>query len=228
MLMGLLHLASYILYLNGGFYYLYYNLLNRYNPIFYNLELEDKMYVVKNFTKSTILCFLGLISTSWLYDLINDGEWRNDRIHLIGSLYASTDIAGLIFVPNLPRRTKIHHSVVLFFGLLNLTLDYRNDGIHRALIVLTYFSIIPYLVNTLLGLRRLGFPQLKARLAFVSLIIYSICVGINFTYQNLYTLFYSQTIIALKMAYLFLYYLILYDDVKLLHYLYRVGFSFNK
>lgn len=218
----LVKLGGLVIYGNGGLYYMYYNLLMRRNAIFRGLEIERQMYVIKNLTKSTFLFLLAIISTPWVYELVTIGNWENHRIKFIGSVYVSTDIAGLLFVPDLPKTTKIHHTIVFFLGMMNILVDYQQDGIHRALIALTYFSILPYLVNTLLGLRFLGFPELKQNLALISYWVYGASIIINCSYQNIYTIFYCQSWFLVRIVYLCLYYMILYDDLKLLSYLYRV------
>lgn len=222
-LVQLLYLCGFIFIGNGFLYLVYYQLLERYNQKFRELKRNQKFYVLKNLSKSTMLVGLAIFTTPQLYELIQTHVWLNDQITLMGHIYVSTDVAGLLFVPKLPFTTQLHHTVVFICGIANILVDYNQPGIHRALISLTYFSILPYLVNTLLGLRYLGLPRLKKKLAVVCCVIYGICITINCIIQHAYVFYYSEDYIFIRLIYLVLYHIIFYDDRKLMVYLYKVA-----
>tara|TARA_R100001163_G_C5054382_1_gene190924 strand:- start:351 stop:1208 length:858 start_codon:yes stop_codon:yes gene_type:complete len=216
---------------NGGFYVFYYTILYKFNRNFRKLSHRRRLYDVKNITKATILSFLTFYLTPHVYDMITTGKWDNDIITYFGNVYVSTDLAGLLFVRDLPNLTKIHHTVVLCLGIFSICVDYGVSGIHRNLIALTYFSIIPYLVNCLLGTKDLRFPSVIYKwLAIISSIMYAICITINFLYQHITILFYSEDLLLVRIAALIIYHLIFMDDRNLMYWLFKVAKNpkFNK
>lgn len=210
--------------LNTSLYMIYYYLLVSYNQKFRELKWEQKIYVIKNFTKATLLCYLTYFSTKIIYDVLVLKHWDNDDMTLAGLIYVSTDVSGLLFVPNLPTTTKIHHIMVSAIGFFTIIQDFRQPGIQGSFVGLAYFSVIPYLVNFLLGLRHLGFPVLKKQIAKLAGAIYALCIVANIIYQHVYTIYFSQAYYLTMGLYLLGYYLaILRDDFKLLQYLYYAG-----
>ena len=125
-----------------------------------------------------------------------------------------------------PVTTQLHHTVVTFCAIANILVDYQNPGIHRAMIFLAYCSMVPYLVNTLLGMRPLGFPKLKKHLAQIAAFIYAISIMCNCLYQHYYVIF-SGDYLILRGLYLVLYWIILHDDLILLNYLTFIGFQLD-
>lgn len=222
----LIVLASFVLIANPLFYAFFYYLLINKNEKFKDLSYETRRYVIKNLSKSVFLCFLSIYSVPSLLELVRTGIWPNGKIRFLGNIYCATDIAGLLFVPNLPFTTQLHHTVVTFCAIANILVDYQKPGIHRAMIFLAYCSMVPYLVNTLLGMRPLGFPKLKKRLAKIASVIYAISIACNCTYQHYYVIF-SGDYLVLRGLYLVLYWIILHDDLILLNYLTFVGFQFD-
>ena len=123
-----------------------------------------KKYTVKNLSKSCLLLYILITLSPTIYDIIFNGVWNNNRVYFYGILYASTDVTGLLVVPNLATATKVHHITVLIFSTLNIISNHEVNGLHRALIVLGFFSVIPYIVNTYLGLRHLETPYIKNKI----------------------------------------------------------------
>ena len=148
-----------------GFYHLLFcQISNRYRDLSY----DRRFYIVKNISKSTMLVLLLLCSTPCIYQGLVWDNWDNNRVHLIGSVYVSTDVTGLLTVPNLATTTKLHHCCVLVLGMVNLLSDYGQEGLHRALISLTYFSMIPYVVNAYLAVRWLVNERPKRQLGLIT------------------------------------------------------------
>lgn len=187
------------------------------------LSHADKRYVVKNLSKSGVLLGLLLTILRPLWNMLIYNQWDNEIIAIIGTVYASTDLTGLIFVPNLPRATKIHHTCVMIIATINVFMDYTQDGLHRAFISLTVLSMIPYLVNTYLGMRHLEGAKLKQWIIKICLWVYSVSVLFNCFLQHAYVFWlvpdYSLHRCVIKAAYLMIYYFILNDDIKLIKYL---------
>ena len=209
---------------NGLGYLFYYWFLSRYNSSFNELTYERKLYNVKNITKATFLAYLTIYTSPNIYTLIRTGVWNNDLITWMGHIYVSTDIAGLFFVRELPKLTRIHHSIVFFLGTMSILADYGKPGIHRNLVALTYFSIIPYSVNCLLGTKDLQFhPEFYRWLAVWSSFIYGICIACNFIYQHISIFFYNNDWWPIRFGYLAIYHLIFLDDRNLMMWLYKVA-----
>ena len=171
-------------------------LINYINPNELNLTDYKIKYVVKNIWKSCILFF----------------------ILIFGTLYSSLDISGLIFVRGLPTATVIHHCVVGILGSLNLLVDYSISGYYRSIIIYTYFSIIPFLVNFYLGYRYISTNRDRIKkIASYSYKIYTFSLVTNILCQIIFFIYqeYSNYIFV----YIALYALILYDDIKLIKFL---------
>lgn len=224
------HPSKYIvfLFLMVGINYICYlildNLLKRHSMKYKIIEFHDKRYVVKNLTKSMILLILILAGLPGFWTMIVTGTWNNDLVHTIGTIYVSTDVSGLIFVPRLPKETLIHHTCVVILGTVNVFMDYSVNGLHRALISLTILSMVPYLVNTYLGMRHLEGTTIKRCIVGICLWVYSASVVVNLILQHLYVFylvpgFLNPWILCKKIAYLAIYYSILNDDIKLIRYL---------
>lgn len=219
---------------NGVLYILYHLLLLRYSNTYPFLNYNQRSYVIKNLSKSTILAYISshiyLIFSTIILD-----KWNNSTTTYLGNLYISTDIMGLIFVPSLSADTVRHHFVVCFLGLINNICNYENPGIHRAMVILTIFSTFPYTVNTSLGIRhlKLKYEYFVSWLLRLSMALYIACIFSNFIYQLSYVIFTasfsitqqltgdnpdSYKLIIYDLLFLSCYYVILLDDISLVQY----------
>lgn len=212
---------------NGIGYLTYYVILNQLNPHFPQLEHRQKMRTLKNLTKATILAYLTIYTTPHIWAIYKTGVWDNDLVTWIGNVYVSTDLAGLFYVGNsLPKLTKIHHTVVFFLGIMNILADYSQPGTHRNMVILAYFSLIPYSVNCLLGTKDLRFPSLFYRILGVwSSILYGLCITVNFIFQHINILHYNQDHWQIRYGFLAIYYLILLDDLNLMKWLVKISIN---
>jgi len=184
------------------------------------LSQNKQKYVIKNLTKSIILFFLIFLTIPCLWNMIFYDIWDNHDIHLLGTIYVSTDLSGLLFVPDLPMTTIIHHCSVLVIGCINILMDYNQPGLHRAFISLTILSMIPYLVNTFLAMRYLENTAYNKNILYICLGLYSTSVMLNVCLQHYHVFFLVPRVgIYYKALYLLLYYTILNDDIKLIRYL---------
>lgn len=205
--------------LNRLQYFVIEKLMEKYMNNYDLLENYQIKYIVKNLTKSATLLIILMLSAPSIYSIIN-GIWINKPLWILGSLYVSTDLTGLIFVPKLPKPTRIHHTIVGIFGLCNISVDYTKNGLHRALFVLCILSAVPYLVNTYLGLRYLENNNVQRKIVDICLFTYANSVIANVIFQYLY-IFKWTTFHYVSVIYFVLYNLILYDDIKLIKYLYH-------
>ena len=177
-----------------------------------------KKYIIKNIWKSAVLFFMVIISTFYFIEGFINDKWYNVFFYIFGTLYTSLDISGLIYVKGLPLATKLHHIVVGIFGILNLIVDYNKSGYYRSILIYTYFSMVPFLVNFYLGYRYIFNDEKKLKLIaklshnfyLYSLILNILCQIVFFILQE-----FSLTMII----YIMLYSLILYDDIKLIKFL---------
>ena len=213
------------------FLYLFFHwFLTQFNTRYPTLNYDRKCYVVKNLTKSFLLAMFGIFFTPVLYRYLKYHQFSDWELTAYGCLYTSTDLTGLLVVPNLPMTTKIHHTVVTLLGFTTIFLvDFHKFGLSHAFIPLTYLSVIPYLVNTLLAFRFIAYPLVNRWLARLSLIIYALSIALNFGFQHYFVFWLlpsfspNQSIDWTHWFYLIVvYYLaILRDDLKLLSYLYN-------
>lgn len=138
----------------GSTYYPLKYYLNRYSN-FKELKDEKKMYVSKNIIKSGILSYLSVILSYQLYNLLIGNEINQIMFKFYGAMYVGNDLAGLLFVNNLPSTTKFHHmSTILLYTIL-CTFDINKYPICRMMSIYTIFSCYPFMVNSYLGLRYL-------------------------------------------------------------------------
>ena len=177
-----------------------------------------KKYIIKNIWKSAVLFFLLVISTFYFIEGFLYDKWYNVFFYIFGTLYTSLDISGLIYVKGLPLATKIHHVVVGILGSLNLLVDYNKSGYYRSILIYTYFSIVPFLVNFYLGYRYIYNDEKKLKLiAKLSYKIYLYSLILNILCQIVF--FILQEFSLTMIIYIMLYSLILYDDIKLIKFL---------
>lgn len=175
-------------------------------------------YIVKNIFKSLILCILFLCTTLPMVDGFFNDQWSNLSFHFYGTIYTSLDLSGLIYVAGLPYETTVHHMVVCVLGFLNLLSDYRMNGYYRSMLIYSYFSIVPFIVNFFLGYRYLEKDIKKLNyLALISYYVYAVSLFLNMLSQILF--FLSEPFHFSIVVYLFLYYHIFKDDLKLISFL---------
>lgn len=188
-----------------------------------SLENRHKtLYTLKNLSKSMILWFIVFAAIPCVWNVAIYDKWDNTTMFVLGTLYTSTDLTGLLFVPGLSTDTIMHHCIVCILGTINAFSDYNIRGLHHSLLALTYLSAVPYIVNTYLGLRHLSNPigrRLQDGLVSACFYIYTISILINFWIQHMYVFYLIPGGITLiKIFYLLGYYIILKDDIHLMSY----------
>jgi len=199
--------------------------LLRNNEDYQKLEYHQKCYMVKNLSKSMILLIFLVTGLNKLYNGLVHQIYDDYWMTIYGSLYVSTDFTGLMVVPKLHMTTVIHHICVILFGIINLSVDFDQDGFHRVLLPLTAFSCIPYIVNFYLAYRWTPLPFNNDILIKFCFWTYLVSICFNFVYQH-YFVFYLYGNHPFHYVYLVLYYwAILRDDLKLLQYLLYKGYG---
>jgi len=179
-----------------------------------------RKYIIKNIWKSLILLIIFIGNFVSVIDSFSNNVWSNLHYHLYGLLYVSLDVSGLYYVRGLPRETVIHHCVVLCLGLLNSMVDYTTCVYARSVIIYTFFSVVPGIVNFYLGYRYLEHDTKRLHnVCYVSYWIYKICLALNLICQLLF--FVTASFHWSIMLYMGAYTLVIMDDVKLIHFLKR-------
>jgi hypothetical protein len=209
------------IYLHNYVYYFGERILINYKiPNELNLTEYKIRYITKNIWKSCILFLILIFGSFYVLEAFINNIWYNDYFYILGTIYSSLDISGLIFVKGLPTATVIHHCIVGILGLLNLSVDYTISGYYRSIIIYTYFSIIPFLVNFYLGYRYISTNKERIKkIASYSYKIYTFSLVTNILCQIIF--FVNQEYNNYLFVYIVLYALILYDDIKLIKFLHK-------
>ena len=153
-----------------------------YGERFDALAPHNQQYCVKNVLKSGLLAAVLPFTVYVMVQRVAYGEVVFPEVsRTVGSLYAANDVVALARV-RLPPNTRAHHTVVLVLSLLNLRLDYMSIHAHM-LTELCALSMVPFVVNLHLGLRKLDGPLADA-LAPIGLLMYAPAVGLNVYRQS--------------------------------------------
>jgi len=187
------------------------------------LSTYKRKYITKNIWKSFMLLLILIGSSLQFLDGFINNVWSNLSFQTWGTIYVALDLSGLIYVKGLPLATVIHHIVVNILGIVNAQTDYNMPGYYRSILIYTYFSIIPFLVNFYLGYRYLDKDvHRKKRLAYYSYRIYQFSLGFNIMSQFLFFIY--EPLHYSILLYAVLYCLILNDDIKLILFLKKESF----
>jgi hypothetical protein len=190
-------------------------------------SVYKRKYITKNIWKSFILLIILIGSSIQFIDGFINNVWSNLSFKTWGTIYVALDLSGLIYVKGLPLATVIHHVVVNILGVVNAQTDYNLPGYYRSMIIYTYFSIIPFLVNFYLGYRYLDTNEYrKKKLAYYAYRLYQFSLFLNIFSQIVF--FISEPLHYSIIFYFVLYCLILNDDIKLILFLKKEAQQCNK
>ena len=205
------------------FTYIY---LEDYNKTFQKLELNKRLYVVKNLVKSFNLGYISIVYTNTLINYMIVDKYNMKVIRDLASFYVSNDIMALALVPNLPKTTKIHHSITTLLLCYTMIVDYNyisNPG--KLLLIYTILSCYSFLVNFYLGIRFLEQKNTENKIIkysrVASFYTYASCCIVNWT---IHCFILISRIISLQynlqyLAYTGLLYFIIKDDLILMSWL---------
>ena len=160
--------------------------LEDYSTTFRRLEINKRLYVVKNLVKAFNLGYISFLYTNTLINYMITDRYDMGVIRDLASFYVSNDIVALAVVPNLPMTTKIHHSITTLFLFYTMIIDY-NDISNRGklLLIYTLLSCYSFLVNFYLGIRFLEKKNTENRLIkysrITSFYTYATCCLMNWT-----------------------------------------------
>jgi hypothetical protein len=211
----LVYLHQYVYLLGDQILFKYYikndEILDKFN-------LYKRRYIIKNLWKSAILALILLSTSLSVVDGFFFQTWSPTVFLVWGTLYVSLDLSGLVYVRGLPIATKIHHIVVCILGTLNSLADYNLSGYYRSILIYTYFSIVPFIVNFYLGYRYLESNDSRRKwVGQLSYYIYTISLICNLIGQCVF--FLSQPFEWSILFYLAMFTMIINDDIKLIQFL---------
>jgi len=180
--------------------------------------LYKRKYIIKNLWKSSMLALIMISATISFIDGFFHNTWSNLTFFVWGTYYVSLDLSGLVYVRGLPITTKVHHVVVCILGTLNAIADYNIPGYYRSILIYTYFSIVPFIVNFYLGYRYLETNETRRKLiSKLSYYIYSFSLFTNILCQILF--FYFEVFSFSIIFYIAMFSMIMNDDIKLIRFL---------
>lgn len=175
-------------------------------------------YITKNIWKSFMLFFIWVACTPVFLEGFFQERWSPLSFLCWGTLYVSLDVSGLVYVRGLPITTKAHHTTVFIFGLLNFIANYEIPNYSRSLLIYSYFSIVPCIVNFYLGYRYLEIIDDRRKLvAKISYWIYTASLSMNIMCQLFF--FYFMEFHWSIIFYIFFFSIIIMDDLKLIKFL---------
>lgn len=187
-------------------------------PTFKLQSHQQRVYTAKNMAKSIVLAGLMPLSYKILIDFFLLGEMDPTDVRLAGTVYASTDIAGLFIVTNHSKTTLFHHLTVTAMALYNLM--YTLERIWSGFAVYGAFCSFTFLVNTTLALKWiLDLPMLR-NFCTISFLTYASACLLNWVTQ----LYFIRNYFKFEFeSYLFvtLMFFILVDDLVLMDWLLR-------
>jgi len=179
-------------------------------------------YRIVNFVKSALL---GILCVPTFY-LINNVIFYPDNVNyyqvsIFAALYASIDMAALIYNSNNHISTNVHHITVQLFYFYILYYDFAMINLVRPIVTYACYSLFAYLVNGRLSIRKLDFKY-EDKINDLSLIVY-INTSISNWIAQVYLIFFATPELPFfytKMLYTLLVFVIISDDIFLMKYLY--------
>jgi hypothetical protein len=199
-----------------------YKLLSNTNLYILNDDKINKSYRIVNLTKSICLGLASPYAFYLLYCIINTIKYNIYILYFISSLYAALDASALLYNENMHITTTIHHIVVQIFYYYGTYIDWNVNSLSNLILIYAIFSSFAYLVNMRLAIRKLDISNsIILVINDISLFIYFTSCIFNWTLQIFYV--YKTNFLEpmyLILLYLLFIFLIAFDDIKLIKYLY--------
>jgi len=180
-------------------------------------------YRIVNLVKSALLGFMCVPTFFLVNNVLFYPESINYyQVSIFAALYASVDMAALIYNRKNHISTNIHHITVQMFYFYILYYDFAMIYLVRPIITYACFSLFAYLVNGRLSIRKLDLKY-ENEINDLSLIVY-INTSISNWIAQLYLIFFDTPELPFfytKMLYSMLVLVIVSDDIFLMKYLYN-------
>jgi hypothetical protein len=204
-----------------------YCLKNKDTDLVKNIGDETDILTVKyrivNLVKSSLLGFLCIPTFFLLNKVLFYPESVNYyQVNIFAALYASVDMAALIYNRKNHISTNIHHITVQVFYFYILYYDFAMINLVRPIITYACYSLFAYLVNGRLSIRKLDLKY-ENEINDLSLVVY-INTSVSNWIAQLYLIFFDTPELPFfytKMLYSILVFIIVSDDIFLMKYLYN-------
>lgn len=216
---------------SSGFIYLLYPVTH---VVFENLSMNyakinpkhKQKYFVSNLLKSMILSVCSYVGMMVLYDYFILNRWNKNLVKYVGAIYAATDLVSTFIVPKMQINTVVHHLVVQVLYLISLFMfDFSGLSFDNGIVVYAIFSSFAFIVNFYLAVRLIIKNKLVLKfLASISSVVYQACCIFNWLYQ-LYFLYNLEVGFQfMKLIYLIVLSLVVFDDIVLIKFLNKNSF----
>lgn len=216
-------------------YPIYNKVLELYSKKYIEYTYNKKTYIVTNILKSNVLFLLAYLFISSLLlgdiNLFNTELWLNNKKLLINfsGIYTVTDFVALFVNKSMNMDTIFHHICVVLAYLYLCNVDYKEEGIHKSIIIYGGFSSLAALVNLYLGLRHLEITRRSGIfLKFLAFLSYLFVCTLNWLWQGYYLMKLiqiniqnSESIYNYKgiVIYILIIYFWIKDDINLMKFL---------
>ena len=187
--------------------------------------VHKKFYVCSNVLKSLFFFYFTTDALYLLYSICILDTWDEERVQYLGLMYTGLDTVSLFMVPKMQLNTKIHHLSVMILHSYCLYYNYEVGEMLKIIIVYAIWSANAYVVNLYLGLR--VFIREKNMylhyLCCTALFTYIGCCFMNWIYQtySIGGMMYNGTFPVGGYIYILTMFIIIYDDIVLMKYLYK-------
>lgn len=211
------------------FFYLTYSGLDLYFPDYFpdSSNIVTRKYRIANSVKSAALLLLCIPGTQFLYNLTfypDENQWN--RLNMLGSVYAATDAAALVYNPNCHTSTIAHHIVVQFFYYYCYWMNFNMyQGAARAIGVYCVLSSYAYLVNFRLSVRFIPYKQFEYYINETALYIYIASCLINWIIQSYFLLGGLNMYLVERIIYVGTLGMTINDDLFLIKFLRKIDYK---
>jgi hypothetical protein len=192
--------------------------------------IVTRKYRVANVVKSVTLMGLCVPGTQFIYNLTFYPELNQEAtMNMIGAVYASTDLAALLYNPNCHNSTLVHHIVVQFFYYYCYFMNFNmHESATRGIAIYCVLSSYAFLVNFRLAIRTLPYKEFEYYINEASLFIYITTSMINWIVQT-YLLFGGINMLLLeRVIYMLLLTVTINDDLFLIKFLRKIDYKINE
>ena len=207
-------------FLINSFYDYLQNNLGKLYPKFNNYDDRRQKYIIKNIIKSNVLYIISILSFPMTIAYQYSVSEVNTIIQFSAMFYVANDSVGLYKVENLGPATTLHHIISTSLGLLTPMINFY-DSISQLLLIYTLAACYSYNVNYYLGIRFLKKKDEIKNLKNQALITYFLLCLCNFGYQGYWLYTNLNNLTNTHIIYYTIITPLIYDDLKLLKFLYN-------
>ena len=199
--------------------------LQKRTTIFQTYSTTRKNYIVKNIFKSVLLLMLVPMSSIIFWNGVFKDKWERYIVTICGTLYAATDMVGVVMIRKLNMSTALHHACVMVFAIMTFTFDFYTCPWIQSLILYGCIASFTCTVNLYLGIRFILDKKKQSHWIFKDLTKFakwSYVGGICLTWIiQYYYMFFIYSFDMFSTAYAFLSHVILYDDIVLIKHFFK-------